>query len=321
MQETFLTVSRKASSFEPGTNFVAWACGIARLKVLEHFRQKKRGNVLSEAAISALAVDAPSPQLLSEIQDALEACLAKLTPKIRDLLWRRYSRRRSSDEMAEGSRDDLDRSSRGALKSSSCAAGLHQLSTPTGPVKVSMTDNINNGELDALIDACLDGQLSDAEAERLSQWIEESSEARERYWELASVHGLIEQSVQAASVKAATGEEMAQPLQAEGPARRPRINAVAAGMVIGILSASLGWAYAIPLVNQTRRESTEIVFEDFEDPEMKPLLGRFPTSANRWFGRILSVPGKDGITTVSGTRVGQFKHVAQNQTGLRPLPH
>lgn len=168
-----------------------------------------------------------------------------------------------------------------------------------------MTDNINNGELDALIDACLDGRLSDAEAERLSQWIEESSEARERYWELASVHGLIEQSVQAASVKAATGEEMAQPLQAEGPARRPRINAVAAGMVIGILSASLGWAYAIPLVNQTRRESTEIVFEDFEDPEMK-LLGRFPTNANRWFGRILSVPGKDGITTVSGTRVGQF---------------
>ena len=101
MQETFLTVSRKASSFEPGTNFVAWACGIARLKVLENFRQKKRANVLSDAAISALAKDAPSPQLLSEIQDALEACLAKLTPKIRDLLWRRYSRRQSSDEMAE----------------------------------------------------------------------------------------------------------------------------------------------------------------------------------------------------------------------------
>jgi len=57
--------------------------------------------VLSEAAISALAEDAPSPQLLSETQDALEACFAKLTPKIRDLFWRRYSRRQSSDEMAE----------------------------------------------------------------------------------------------------------------------------------------------------------------------------------------------------------------------------
>jgi len=48
LQETFLTVSRKASSFEIGTNFTAWACGIARLKVLENFRQNKRANVLSE---------------------------------------------------------------------------------------------------------------------------------------------------------------------------------------------------------------------------------------------------------------------------------
>ena len=106
MQETFLTVSRKASRFEPGTNFVAWACGIARLKVLENFRQKKRANVLSEAvlseaAICTLAEDAPSPESLREREDALEGCLEKLAPKVRDLLWRRYSRRQSSDEMAE----------------------------------------------------------------------------------------------------------------------------------------------------------------------------------------------------------------------------
>ena len=101
MQETFLTVSRKASSFESGTNFVAWACGIARLKVLENFRQKKRANVLSEAAISALAEDAPSPESLRAREDALRGCLEKLAPKVRDLLWRRYSRRQSSDEMAE----------------------------------------------------------------------------------------------------------------------------------------------------------------------------------------------------------------------------
>ena len=101
MQETFLTVSRKASTFEPGTNFVAWACGIARLKVLENFRQKKRANVLSEAAIIALAKDAPSAEALSEKEDALEGCLERLTPKVRDLLWRRYSRRQSSTEMAE----------------------------------------------------------------------------------------------------------------------------------------------------------------------------------------------------------------------------
>ena len=100
MQETFLTVSRKASTFEPGTNFVAWACGIARLKVLENFRQRKRANVLSEAAIIALTEDAPAPEFFNERERVLEVCLEKLTAKVRDLLWRRYSRRQSSTEMA-----------------------------------------------------------------------------------------------------------------------------------------------------------------------------------------------------------------------------
>ena len=101
MQETFLTISRKASSFEPGTNFLAWACGIARLKVLENFRQNKRSNVLADTAIIALAEDAPTPELLIERELALEACIEKLAPRMRDLLWRRYSRRQSSVEMAD----------------------------------------------------------------------------------------------------------------------------------------------------------------------------------------------------------------------------
>ena len=101
MQETFLTVSRKASAFEPGTNFVAWACGVARLKVLENLRQRKRATVLSEAAIIALTEDAPSPESLEERGGALERCLDRLSPKVRDLLWRRYSRRESSEEMAD----------------------------------------------------------------------------------------------------------------------------------------------------------------------------------------------------------------------------
>jgi len=101
LQETFLTVSRKASSFEIGTNFTAWACGIARLKVLENFRQTKRANVLSEKAIIALTEDIPSPESFKEREQALEKCIAKLPSKLRDLLWRRYSRRQSSDDMAE----------------------------------------------------------------------------------------------------------------------------------------------------------------------------------------------------------------------------
>lgn len=102
LQETFLTVSRKAADFEPGTNFVAWACGIARLKVLESFRQKKRTNVLSEAAIGALADEAPMSDLTGEREEALSRCLEKLAPRSRELMWRRYSGREDSDEMAGG---------------------------------------------------------------------------------------------------------------------------------------------------------------------------------------------------------------------------
>ena len=72
MQETFLTISVKAASFELGTNFMAWACSIARLKVLENFRQLKRVNVLSEAAIIALTEDAPSPDSIREREVAWE---------------------------------------------------------------------------------------------------------------------------------------------------------------------------------------------------------------------------------------------------------
>ena len=172
-------------------------------------------------------------------------------------------------------------------------------------MKTPMNSQDNNSELDALIDACLDGRLSDAEAERLSRWIEESSEARQRYWELASVHGLIEQSMQNASLKAATGAQFITPTRTARPSRRPRFTGVAAGIVIGMFCASLAWAYAVPLVRPPHRQTREIAFQSFEDPEMKWVRG-FPTKANQWFGRILPVPGEDGMPSVNGSRVGKF---------------
>ena len=165
-----------------------------------------------------------------------------------------------------------------------------------------MKEMNNNSELDALIDASLDGRLSEEEADRLSKRIEESSEARQRYWELASVHGMIEQSMQSASLKVVTGEALVAPMKPIGLTRWPRITAVAAGMVIGLFSASVVWAYIIPHANRT---SKEIVSENFEDPEMK-LSGRFPFRANQWFGRVVSVSQEDEMPAVQGTRVGKL---------------
>ena len=175
-----------------------------------------------------------------------------------------------------------------------------------------MKEKNNNSELDALINACLDDQLSEVEADRLSQWIEESSEARHRYWQLASVHGMIEQSMQSASLKAATGEEFVTRAKTEDRFRWSQISSTAAGILIGIFSASMVWAYAVPLVNRADRVSREIVFESFEDPQMKS-LGRFPTNANQWFGGIFSMHETGGMPVVEGTRVGQFAHMPQHR--------
>jgi RNA polymerase sigma-70 factor (ECF subfamily) len=98
--ETFLTVSRMAPSFEPGTNFVAKACEIARLKVLENSRQRKRATVSSEAAIIALSEVAPPEEMTGIKKLALSRCLEKPAPKSWNLWWRRYSERQSSDEIA-----------------------------------------------------------------------------------------------------------------------------------------------------------------------------------------------------------------------------
>jgi RNA polymerase sigma-70 factor (ECF subfamily) len=42
VQETFLTVSRKAGTYAQGTNFPAWACTVARYQALQFQRTRAR---------------------------------------------------------------------------------------------------------------------------------------------------------------------------------------------------------------------------------------------------------------------------------------
>src|SRR5215471_5965821 len=54
LQEVFLVITRKANDFQEGTNFFAWACTIARYKLLESIRRRARSQVLSEEVIETL---------------------------------------------------------------------------------------------------------------------------------------------------------------------------------------------------------------------------------------------------------------------------
>ncbi len=163
-----------------------------------------------------------------------------------------------------------------------------------------MKDQNNSNEIDDLIDAYVDGQLSEEEADRLSALIEESKEARDRYWELALVHGMLEQGLQTATVKAATGEEPAVlNVKQGGFFQWPRLASAAAGLLIGVFSASVVWAYNVPSGKSSLRETTELLFESFEDPSVS-YPERFPKRAGVWHGGLSVMKAEEGLEAMQG---------------------
>ncbi len=100
LQETFLTVARKAEGFTPGTNFPKWACAVARLKVLEvRRRESGRLTFLSEEAIEILAEAGPPPAEDLRLERVQE-CIDRLPPAMRKLVDLRYHEDRKPAEIA-----------------------------------------------------------------------------------------------------------------------------------------------------------------------------------------------------------------------------
>ncbi len=92
LHETFLIASRKADEFTPGSDFPAWVRAIARHKVLEHLRdRKKTPHGLSAEVIESLAESAPEgDDLLEPRREALRACLEEVSGRARQVLDLRY---------------------------------------------------------------------------------------------------------------------------------------------------------------------------------------------------------------------------------------
>src|ERR1041385_5597203 len=74
LQEVFLVITRKANDFEEGTNFFAWACTIARFKLLELIRRRARSQDLSEEVIEALCAVGPEEHFEDSRVAALQHC-------------------------------------------------------------------------------------------------------------------------------------------------------------------------------------------------------------------------------------------------------
>ena len=100
VQETFLTITKKAADFEPGTNFLGWACTIARFKVMEAGRKAKNSTTLSPDIIESLCACEPEAEASDERLRHLAECLEKLAPQSRQAVEMRYQQAHKPAEIA-----------------------------------------------------------------------------------------------------------------------------------------------------------------------------------------------------------------------------
>lgn len=103
LQDTSLVLWKKFDTFEPGTNFNAWACVIARFEVLKYRRTKARDRlVFREDIIELLADEAEEAAVpLERERHALRGCLAKLKERERMLVLAVYTHGAAIGEAAE----------------------------------------------------------------------------------------------------------------------------------------------------------------------------------------------------------------------------
>lgn len=102
LQDTNLVIWRKAEEFQPGTNFWAWACKIARYRVLAYYRDAGRDlHVFDDSVLDGVAAAAEEFSADSERSSALLGCLKKLPSKQLALIEDRYTRGQSILAIAE----------------------------------------------------------------------------------------------------------------------------------------------------------------------------------------------------------------------------
>lgn len=92
LQNTALVLWRKFGDFDVTTNFMAWACTVARFEVLGWRRDRARDrHVFDEDLIELLASEAVAQQeSLASERSALEFCLGRLPDESRALVLAAY---------------------------------------------------------------------------------------------------------------------------------------------------------------------------------------------------------------------------------------
>jgi RNA polymerase sigma-70 factor (ECF subfamily) len=103
LQETNLTLWRKADEFQPGTSFLAWGCQAVYFHVLSYRRRMRRDRLVFDEHVLGYLAERQADRM-AEAGDrlvALRGCLEKLPEPSRKLLEKRYAPGGSVKDLAE----------------------------------------------------------------------------------------------------------------------------------------------------------------------------------------------------------------------------
>lgn len=94
LQDVSIVLWEKFDEFRRGADFKAWACGIARFKVLSWLRDRGRDRLVLDTDVVELVAEESLrvESLLEQQRVALESCFQKISKTERDLLARAYHR-------------------------------------------------------------------------------------------------------------------------------------------------------------------------------------------------------------------------------------
>ena len=102
-QQTALTLWKKFDQYEPGTNFTAWACSVARYEVRNFLRRNSREDMVfcDELIEQITELAQHSYKAVSDRQDALRHCFKTLSPEQRRLVQCCYESGESVKDVSE----------------------------------------------------------------------------------------------------------------------------------------------------------------------------------------------------------------------------
>lgn len=161
---------------------------------------------------------------------------------------------------------------------------------------------------DQLIADYLDEVLGESEQAELNAWLKADAANMQHFTEAVMFEQQIRAAAQAkAQQQAASGFEataLPKPSRSRWLSWRP-LTAAAAGLVFGLLSASMVFAYAVPRMKPDRLRVVPLFTEGFEDAKLAPGRG-FPSHAGGWSGDLAAV-----IPTELGVNPKEGKYMAR----------